>query len=79
VREGGHHGAAARVDLFSQQHAAITAVRIVAVHAESLGDLGVLLQFGCFLVASETDLLLWHQQVDGCHVTLGLCQMADGT
>jgi len=63
--------------LLSKQHAAIAAVGIVTIDAQSFRG-RVLLEFGRFLVAGEANLLLWHHQIQRSHVALSLCQVADG-
>src|SRR5271157_352763 len=67
----------ADIGLLSQQGATTTAVRIVTVHTLSFHGWRVLLQFGRFLMAGETDLFLRHGQIQRSHVAFRLRQMAD--
>jgi hypothetical protein len=62
----------------SQQHAPVTAVRIVTVDAQSFHDGRVVPQEHKFLVAGEADLFFRHVQGQCGHVALGSRQMADG-
>jgi hypothetical protein len=62
----------------SQQHASVTAVRIVTVDAQSFHCRRVTAQEHKFLMAGETYLLLRHFQNQCGHVALGLRQMANG-
>ena len=50
---------------------------IVTVHAQFFRRCCVLLQQHGFLVAAETDLLPRQEQLQRCHVALGLRQVAD--
>jgi hypothetical protein len=63
--------------VLAQQGAPRTAVRIVTVHTSHFCGGLVPPQLRGFLMAAETDLLLWRCQIQHRHIAFGLRKMAD--